>query len=227
MPSAKPPRIFLSYPREYEGDLNTVRNLLALAGFDVWKDSEGLLAGESWRDSRRNFYDNRINNQGRASYLAFGGLKPLQGGLLVHDVATQRIWTRDCAYHKGPLVSAAIAARTYREEANKEKLGGFSDWRFPTIEEAMSLMTPQPREGGFHISKLFSDAEFVFTSDGFVASSHLLDPDDRIMSWLRVTDGAVARLRHQGYELVRPSNCLGWCFFRNGARFCIWRRRRR
>ena len=49
--TAKPPRIFLSYPREHNVDVNKVRKLFLDAGFEVWLDSEKLLAGQRWENS--------------------------------------------------------------------------------------------------------------------------------------------------------------------------------
>jgi hypothetical protein len=49
--------------------------------------------------------------------------------------------------------------------ANLERLGGYSDWRLPTVEEAMSLTIPDIREGGLYISSLFSNDEYVRTAD--------------------------------------------------------------
>jgi HEAT repeat protein len=51
--SSKPPRIFLSYPREHRIDVSKIRKLLGDAGFDVWLDSDGLLAGQQWEESLR------------------------------------------------------------------------------------------------------------------------------------------------------------------------------
>lgn len=302
--STQPPRIFLSYPREHRNNVSRVRKLLTDAGFDVWLDSEGLLAGQQWAEAlgdairssdfvvaflsketsdgyqpeelktavdymprgrsggstfilpcvvdvhtwdglpetvpdflreyhmidmrqldagwprlreaittiarntgfvvpvylrseaqtdlrpasvnrmliQRNFYDREVNDRGRPPYLDFGGLQPLQGGMLVQDLATDRIWTRDCfepEVKERHDMARIMAAHSLKAQTNREKLGGFSDWRIPTIEEAMSLMTPHVRMGGLHISELFSDEHYVLTCDGFVASA----PQVMKMSW--------------------------------------------
>ena len=130
----------------------------------------------------RGFYDEQINDRGRPPYLDFGGLKPLQDGLLVQDVSTRRIWMRDC--HEPDVdgsdaFGTVKAAQTFKARMNDERLGGFSEWRIPTIEEAMSLMTPHVRKGGLHISELFADHAYVATCDGFIPTASGMPP----MSW--------------------------------------------
>lgn len=289
--SAKPPRIFLSYPRELGHEVGKIRKLLGNAGFDVWLDTESLLAGERWqrgleeaidasdfviafvsthtfdgyqmeelrlasshvpkgreegaafllpcmvgRDLRRKslpdflrkyhmidltefetgwpplhtalshaarragflvpiylrvesksdltpaavnsmlvarkFYHRHIYDQGRPPYMDYGGLKPLQNGSLVEDLATGRIWMSGCTNPPDTLQARHelwVFPSTVKQQANAEKLGGFSDWRVPTIEEAMSLMMPHVRRGGLYIDELFSDDPYVSTCDTFMS----------------------------------------------------------
>jgi hypothetical protein len=331
--TSHPPRIFLSYPHEHAEHVDRVRELLGAAGFDVWMDSQHLLAGQKWEqrltevlDSsdfavafisshtadgfqlkelqlagakmhseqhaafllpcivdaqvwsgrpntlpeflrdyhfinltnleagwpllyeslsqaarssglkvpiylrsepnrelkpskvsrmliQRNFYDAYQNTEGRAPYMDFGGLELLDEGSLVEDVATGLIWTRNCFEPTGDLTdrwARKRAAQQFVYTANQNRLGGFSNWRVPTIEEAMSLMTPHVRLGGLHIAEAFSDDRYVMTSDGFVSTTPA-----EIMSWVAcygsgdcqpapVDSPTTARLVRSGWRATTP-----------------------
>lgn len=56
-------------------------------------------------------------------------------------------------------------AQQYIVKLNKQKFAGFSDWRLPTLEEAMSLMERE-RKGGLHINQVFDKAQRgIWTAD--------------------------------------------------------------
>jgi hypothetical protein len=56
-------------------------------------------------------------------------------------------------------------AHDYILQLNKEHFAGFHDWRLPTIEEAISLFTPQKQSNGLYINPLFTDRMWLWTSD--------------------------------------------------------------
>lgn len=58
-----------------------------------------------------------------------------------------------------------LAISDWIARLNFERLGGYDDWRLPTTEEAMSLMTKELHERDVHISPLFSDHSCIRTSD--------------------------------------------------------------
>jgi hypothetical protein len=105
--------------------------------------------------------------------------KALNNALLVVDHATSLMWQRGGSGN--PVQGGMKAAQQYVQALNAKKFAGFDDWRLPTLEEAMSLMTPpekgQPGEvndGDGHIIKGFdhidasfenSAAPFLWTSD--------------------------------------------------------------
>jgi hypothetical protein len=59
-----------------------------------------------------------------------------------------------------------LAIEEWAARFNIERFGGYDDWRLPTLEEAMSLMSRNIRVGGVYISELFSDHEYIRTADG-------------------------------------------------------------
>jgi serine/threonine protein kinase len=105
-------------------------------------------------------------------------VKAFQDALLVADGATGLMWQRGGS---SPRLMDFQDAETYVQSLNAQRLGGFDDWRLPTLEEAMSLMTPpesgQPGQvisgdaeltnGVYHISPDFEvrGAPFIWTAD--------------------------------------------------------------
>jgi hypothetical protein len=59
-----------------------------------------------------------------------------------------------------------LAIEEWATRLNVKRLGGYDDWRLPTLEEAMSLMSRNIRGGGVYISELFSNHEYIRTADG-------------------------------------------------------------
>jgi hypothetical protein len=59
---------------------------------------------------------------------------------------------------------------------NAGAYAGFSDWRLPTLEETVSLLSPSKTDGNAHMSPLFqtSGAPFVWTADGAEDGRHWL-----------------------------------------------------
>ena len=109
--------------------------------------------------------------------------KALNNALLVIDHATGLMWQRGGS--GSPVQGGMKAAQQYVQALNAKKFAGFDDWRLPTLEEAMSLMTPpekgQPGEvdnGEGHIIKGVDhiDASFEYSAAPFLWTSDLQSP---------------------------------------------------
>jgi hypothetical protein len=70
-------------------------------------------------------------------------------------------------WQKGGSILPMAYAQTsqYIKRLNADKFAGFSDWRMPTTEEAMSLMEPFA-PGSVHIDAAFQRGiNFIWTAD--------------------------------------------------------------
>ena len=81
-------------------------------------------------------------------------------------------------------------AQDYIDQLNQQKYAGSSDWRLPTLEEAMSLMEPEQKNADLYIDPVFDKTQrWIWTADkmsaslawvvnfsgGLCSSSHVLD----------------------------------------------------
>jgi len=86
-------------------------------------------------------------------------------GQAILDRATGLMWEQSSS----PNYMLFEEAQKYVDELNRREFAGFSDWRLPTLEEAMSLMEPK------QISELYFDAKFgikqlwIWTADAYSA----------------------------------------------------------
>ncbi len=88
-----------------------------------------------------------------------------EGGVAVVDHASGLMWQQ-----AGSTVQFRFQdALKYIENLNELSFGGFTDWRLPTLEEAMSLMEPKRYGTYFHyfyIDKIFDrEQALIWTAD--------------------------------------------------------------
>ena len=85
-------------------------------------------------------------------------------GDVVEDKATGLMWQRGGSEH---MLNFAKTT-DYLKELNQKKFAGFSDWRLPTLNEAMTLMEPQRNKAGLYIDLIFDQKPFcIWTNDNF------------------------------------------------------------
>jgi hypothetical protein len=85
-----------------------------------------------------------------------------QGGRIIVDRATGLMWQQS-----GSEESMIYdKAKAYISQLNRENFGGYSDWRLPTLEEAMSLMERSTLNGDLYIDPKFdSKQRWIWTAD--------------------------------------------------------------
>lgn len=101
-----------------------------------------------------NFYDCERNTRGNfKNYLVDN-----HENLTVSDRITGLMWQRE-----GLDIMSYRTLRLEIEKLNKAKFAGHSDWRMPTVSEAMSLMEPSTNAKDQHIHDCFSSQQpFIF-----------------------------------------------------------------
>ncbi|MBU0482732.1 MAG: DUF1566 domain-containing protein [Proteobacteria bacterium] len=123
------------------------------------RSSPGVFTEDEVADLVRqgDFFDIQQNTSG-----AFAGcLIDNQDELTVTDLASGLMWQRG-----GCDITNFKKVKGYIEELNARNFAGFSDWRMPTIDEAMSLLTAAVNRKGLHLHRCFSrEQPFIFTAD--------------------------------------------------------------
>ncbi|MGH7597802.1 MAG: DUF1566 domain-containing protein [bacterium] len=93
-------------------------------------------------------------------------VKTLEGEKVVIDSATGLMWQQGGS----PEYMTYEKAKAHIAQLNKDGFAGFSDWRLPTLEEAMSLMEPSKNSDGLYIDSKFDEKQtWIWTSDTYSA----------------------------------------------------------
>ncbi|BBO16515.1 conserved hypothetical protein [Candidatus Brocadia pituitae] len=89
-------------------------------------------------------------------------------GKVIYDKATGLMWQqsgseKNMTYNK---------AHNYIRQLNQKGFASYSDWRLPTLKEAITLLKPGKTDKGLYVDSLFNDEQkWVWTSDLSSASS--------------------------------------------------------
>ena len=88
-------------------------------------------------------------------------------GKVIYDHATGLMWQQSGSDDKKPYEDT----KSYIKALNRQSFAGYSDWRLPTLEEAMSLMEPKKNRAKLYIDPKFDKTQdWIWTSDLFDAS---------------------------------------------------------
>ena len=79
---------------------------------------------------------------------------------IIYDSKTSLTWAAKDSRQELEKDLTWDEAQSYKTSKNGEKLGGYSDWRIPTIQEALSLFDPNRankdfKGGEIHIDSIF------------------------------------------------------------------------
>jgi hypothetical protein len=102
------------------------------------------------------FFDTFLNPNGRFE----NDLRGTMDDRVVIDERTSLMWQRG-----GIDITSIRSLEKEIKRLNEQKFAGYSDWRLPTLEEAMSLMEPVANAKGVHLHACFSkDQPFIFVA---------------------------------------------------------------
>jgi hypothetical protein len=91
-----------------------------------------------------------------------------EGEKLVIDHITNLTWQQSGS----PDYMTYDDAEKYVRDLNSKRFGDYSDWRLPTLEEAMSLMESSKKNGDLYIDSVFATAQsWIWTADKYSASA--------------------------------------------------------
>lgn len=103
-----------------------------------------------------NFFDSEYNPSGNFENSFAASTSPE----VIIDQRTSLMWQRD-----GLDINSIRTINKHIEELNKQKFAGFSDWRLPSMEEAMSLMEPEKNNKDIFLKPCFSKEQpFIFVA---------------------------------------------------------------
>jgi hypothetical protein len=101
-----------------------------------------------------NFYDAEQNSSGRFD----NALAAVEHPEVLVDQRTSLMWQRG-----GVDIGSIRFMQRSIKEMNEDAFAGYSDWRLPTMEEAMSLMETDKNDKGVHLHPCFSKEQpFIF-----------------------------------------------------------------
>lgn len=113
----------------------------------------------------RGFYDRKLNKNGRGFANQFEPVE-CQWESLIIDENSGLTWQQS-----GSQYYTYKEAQEYIEELNNTHYAGYSNWRLPTLEEAMSLLEPNKNKDGLYINHIFDKTQWaIWTSDKNSAS---------------------------------------------------------
>lgn len=110
------------------------------------------------------FADTDYNKEGKGCLHVYQLQKD---GNVVMDYATGMMWQQSGSSNSMLWKDC----QQYIDRLNGEKYAGFSDWRMPTLEEAMSLMEREKKNGDLYVDSIFAAKQrWIWTADRNSAS---------------------------------------------------------
>lgn len=112
----------------------------------------------------KGFFDQRLNRSANGFPNLFEAHKDRA---VIHDHMSGLMWQTSGSsqeMHHGQT-------RAYIDSLNQVEFAGFTNWRLPTLEEAMSLMEREQKNGALYIDPVFDRTqEWIWTADKLGAS---------------------------------------------------------
>lgn len=100
------------------------------------------------------FYDSKWNKNGKGATHRYK-LETIASGKVVHDEAAGLTWQQSGS---DDYMTYADAEK-YIDDLNAREFAGYSDWRLPMLEDAMSLMEREKMNGNLYINPIFDSKQ--------------------------------------------------------------------
>ena len=138
--------------KEIKTEIDLKQAQLSALPEKIFRKDSGDILDEYYKP--KNYIDNKFEVQ--------------QDGKVVCDKATGLMWQQSGS--DDPLNYNEVKA--YIVQLNSGKYAGYSNWRLPTLKEAISILEPTKMNGELYIDKVFDETqEWIWTSDQYSASS--------------------------------------------------------
>ncbi len=109
----------------------------------------------------RDFFDKSKNKNARGFSNQYDA-RTIKGDKIVVDYASNLMWQQGGSSNHMNY----DAAKKWIDELNNSGYADYKDWRLPTLEEGMSLMEPEEKNGDLYINPLFDKTQrWIWTSD--------------------------------------------------------------
>ena len=113
------------------------------------------------------FFDSGWNKEGHGLAHQYQGQR-IGGHKTVHDCATGLLWQQGGSQE----ITSHGEAKNWIQELNIKGHTGYHDWRLPTLEEAMSLVELEKKNGDLYIDPHFDKRQRrIWTCDTVAAQS--------------------------------------------------------
>jgi hypothetical protein len=110
---------------------------------------------------QKDAFEQRWNKKGKIRLYPYQPTK--RGGKkLVFDKTTELFWPQSGS----PGAMTYAEASKYIRELNRQHFAKYTDWRLPTLDEAMSLLEPYKNDNGLYIDPEFDRAQpWIWTGE--------------------------------------------------------------
>jgi hypothetical protein len=140
-----------------------------LEGIVIFRSQPATLSVDQVKTMLKNynFFDSSRNESGQGFSHNFE-MKSIKDEKAVLDRASNLMWQQGGSSNSMKFKRA----KKWIYDLNNQKYAGYTDWRLPTLEEAMSLMEPKKNKDGLFINPIFdSKQRWIWTSDPYTGAA--------------------------------------------------------
>jgi len=144
------------------------------------------------------YYDRQKNPAGKGIDHHYE-LRTIQADSVVVDHTTGLIWLRSGSEEFMNFEDA----QKYVQQLNQKKFAGYSDWRLPTLQEAMSLMESKKSEHELYIGPVFDKKQaWIWTADKQSTVAWCVSFNSGYCGFNYVDDSSFVRAVRSGQSII-------------------------